>query len=272
MSVRAVAATLALSVALVPGALLASGVLSAAPAQASTCSTTLGVSSCSVSASLTITQGTVQLFASTSLSWSYILDGYDQWASGSASSLSNCLGSVSGTTCSGGSLPLLEVDDSSGTGDGWAVSAYLSSSDLPTGSVLTFDGTGTATVGDSVNSPVSIDPFSPTTPTSECDYHANGCNVAVPATTCSHSAIGFMSCPIYPVLLPATSSATSQVDLYSARASSGEGAVCFATGSPTGTGCAGATPDDYFNLGIPSSTAAASDLSTVINLTASSGP
>ncbi|HTX00728.1 MAG TPA: hypothetical protein VMD59_18250, partial [Acidimicrobiales bacterium] len=145
-------AAVALGAATMPGLSLLDGVLGTSPAQASTCSTTVGASSCSVSTSLTITQGTIQLFSASSLSWSFVLDGYDQWASGSASALAGCSGSPTGTTCSGGSLPRLEVDDSTGTGAGWAVSAYLSASDLPAEAVLAFDGTGSATIGDSVNS------------------------------------------------------------------------------------------------------------------------
>jgi hypothetical protein len=246
--------------------------LGAGPADAAACSTTAGAGQCSVATSIAITQGTIQVLAASSLSWSYVLNGYDQWASGSATNLTGCSASAGGTTCSGGTLPMLEVIDSSGTGNGWALSAYLSSADLPSGSVLAFDGTGSATVGNSTVAPVSADPFAATVPANECDYQASGCVRATPASSCSHAPLGFTSCPTYPVTVTASSGPTSQVDLYSAAASTGEGAVCFASGSPTSQNCGGTSPDDYFNLGVPASTTSASDLTTVVNLTASSGP
>ncbi len=272
LQLRTVATCVALCLASAPVALAGSLLLDAAPAQAAACSTSAGAAACSLSTSISVIQGTTQVLAASSLSWSFVLNGYDQWASGSATVLSGCSAAAGGTNCSGGSRPVLEVNDSSGTGAGWALSAYLSNADLPSGSVLTFDGTGSPTIGDSTVAPMGNDPFSATTPANECDYQASGCVVATPATTCSHGPLGFSSCPTYPVVIPASSSATSQVDLYSAAASTGEGAICFAGGSPTGPQCAGTVPDDYFNLGVPSSTTGATDATTQVNLTASSGP
>jgi len=163
------------------------------------------------------------------------------------------------------------VLDATGSGSGWALSAYLSGNDLPTGSVFHFNGTGSATFGNSQNAAISADPFAGTTPGAVCDF-ASGCTVATPASTCSHPAIGFSSCPTYPVNVATGTGATTQVDLYSAAAGTGKGAVCLASGTATGTGCAGSTTADDFNIGIPSGTAIGTYNTTTITVTASSGP
>jgi hypothetical protein len=245
----------------------------AGQAGATTCSTTTGNSSCSISTSVVVTGGTLSLESSPSLFWSFILNGYDQWASASATTLSNCSVAVTGTTCTtGATAPELEVVDATGTGNGWALSEYLSNATgLPTGAVLHFDGTGSSTLGKSQDSPIATDPFSSTTPGTVCDYGST-CTVATTATTCSHSALGFSTCPTYPVNVAAGTGATAQVDLYSARASSGLGAVCFASGTATASSCAGTTPDDFYNVGIPANVSANTYATTVINLTVSSGP
>jgi hypothetical protein len=241
-------------------------------ASATSCSTTTGNSSCSISTSVTVTGGTLTLYSSPNLYWSFVLNGYDQWASASASALAGCSGSSTGTTCStGSSSPRLEVIDATGSGSGWALSEYLSSNDLPTGTALHFDGTGSSTLGSSQDNPIGTDPFSSTTPGTVCDYGST-CSTATPATTCSHSSLGFVTCPTFPVNVSSGTSATSQVDLYSATSNSGMGAICFASGTATASGCASTTADDFYNVGIPANTASSTYGTTLINLTVSSGP
>ncbi len=244
-----------------------------APAAASACSPTAGTaagSACTVSTGVTLNAGTLSLESSAALYWQLTLNGYDQWGSASASALS-CSGvSSSGTTCSGGSAPALEVVDASGAGAGWAVSEYLASGSLPTGSVLSFDGNGSATIGDSQVSSIGTDPFASAAPTTKCDANST-CTVASAATTCSHSALGFTVCPTYPVNLAAGTSATTQADMYSAASSSGIGAICLGSGTATTVHCGGLTPDDYYNLGVPAGDTAGSTAGTMY-LTVSSGP
>jgi hypothetical protein len=50
------------------------------------------------------------------------------------------------------------------------------------------------------------------------------------------------------------------------------GAICFAAGTPSATGCAGATSSAFYNLALPATAPAASYGTTVIMLTISSGP
>ena len=240
-----------------------------ASASAAACSTTTGAGTCTMTANLSVTAGTLSLESSPSLYWSFTSSGYDQWASASATSLSSCSASGSTTTCSGGSKPTLLVLDPTGSGSGWALSEYLSSNTLPAGSVLAFDGAGSATIGNSTASPIATDPFANSTPGTVCDY-ASTCTVATAASTCSHLGLGFTSCPVYAVTLGGTS-ATSQVDLYSAAASSGMGAICFASGTATVAGCTGTSPTDYYNLGIKGSTPSGSTAAT-INMAVTSGP
>jgi len=251
------------------GGALAAVPIAAAPASAAPCSTSTGAASCTVSASVTVTAGTLTLEASPNLYWSFVGTGYDQWASGSATTLTGCIASGSGTDCSGGTAPKLLVLDGTGSGSGWAVSEYLSANTLPSGSVFHFNGAGSASMGDSQASPVSTDPFSATTPGNVCDY-ASTCTPATAASSCSHAGIGFSSCPAYAVTLGG-SDATHQVDLYSAAAATGVGAVCFASGSAAATGCTGTTPTGFFNLGIKGSTAPGTT-GTTINLAVNSGP
>ncbi|HTX00494.1 MAG TPA: hypothetical protein VMD59_17070 [Acidimicrobiales bacterium] len=236
----------------------------------SSCSTAVGTSSCTVSTSLAVTGGTLGLRSSPTLYFDVDLDGYDQWASGSASPLSGCTGSGSGTTCSGGSAPALEVIDATGSGSGWAISAYLSSSDLPSRSALDFDGAG-ASAGTSVNDPLSVSPFGAAAPAMACD-HGSDCTLPIAATSCSHSSLGITACPSYPVNLGAGSGATSQVDLYSATSGSGMGAICFASGTATSPGCGGTSGADFYDLAVPADAAAGALASTLITLTISSGP
>ena len=258
---------------LVAGLCVPLGVLVAtsSPAEATTCSTSTGNASCAVSTSVTVTGGTLTLESSPGLYWDYVLNGFDQWASGSSTSLSSCSSTNSGTTCNGGAAPRLEVIDATGSGSGWALSEYLTASDLPSGSVFHFDGSGSATVGNSQDNPISTDPFASSTPGTVCDY-GSSCTVATPAATCSHNALGFTTCPSYPVNLASGTSAAVQVDLFSSTASAGMGAICFGSGSATAAGCTGTSADDLYNLGIKANTSAVSDTSTVINLTVSSGP
>lgn len=247
-------------------------IVSTAPgASATSCSTSSGNSSCTIATSVTVTGGTLSLESSSNLYWGFVLNGYDQWASASATSLS-CTGSTSGTTCTGGTAPVLEVIDASGSGSGWSLSEYLTNaSGLPSGAVLHFDGIGSTTIGHSQNGPVATDPFSSTTPGTVCDYGST-CTVTTAATTCSHAALGYSTCPTYPVNVAAGTSSTSQVDLYSAKASSGLGAICFGSGTATAAGCTGTTPDDYYNVGLPANTSASTYTTAVVNLTVSSGP
>lgn len=238
-------------------------------ASAAPCSTSTGASNCSVTASVTVTAGTLTMLASPNLYWNFVGTGYDQWSSGSATALSGCVASGTGTACSGGTAPKLMVLDATGSGSGWAVSEYLSSNTLPSGSVLRFNGVGSASVGNSQAASISADPFSATTPGTVCDSGST-CTAAVAASSCAHVGIGFSTCPAYPVTLGGADS-THQVDLFSAAAASGSGAVCFASGSASGTGCAGTTSSAFFNLGIKGVTSPATTGAT-INLAVNSGP
>jgi hypothetical protein len=253
------------------GVVLSMGLVygSSSPASAAACSTTAGAASCTVTANLTVTAGTLTLESSPNLYWGIVQSGYDQWASASGSSLSGCAASGTVTHCTGGTAPQLEVIDGTGTASGWAVSEYLSSNTLPAGYVLAFNGSGSATYGYSQAAPIAADPFTGTTPANVCDY-ASTCSVATAATTCAHSGLGFTTCPTYPVTMGG-SSATAQVDLYSAAASSGLGAICFATGTATAVNCTGTTPSAFYNLGIKGSTGAGTTSAT-INVAINSGP
>ncbi len=239
-------------------------------AGATACSTTTGNSTCTVSTSLTITAGTLALESSGSLFWDFVLGGYDQWASGSATSLTSCTTASGATTCSGGTAPVLLAIDGTGSGSGWGISEYLSSSDLPTGTKLYFNGAGSSTFGDSTVGPIGTDPFSGTTPGTVCDF-GSSCTTATAATSCT-ARLGYTTCPTYPVDMTAGTGSTAQVDLYSAAASSGEGAVCFGSGTATATGCSGVTPADFYNMGVPSNAVQGTYGTTVVNLTITSGP
>jgi len=203
------------------------------------------------------------------LYWSFVGTGYDQWATGSASALSGCAASGAVTTCGGGTAPRLVVLDATGTSSGWAVSAYLSSNTLPTGSVLSFNGSGSSTIGNSQAAPIASSPFSGTTPATVCDY-ASTCTPASAASSCAHAGLGFSTCPSYAMTFGGAD-ATHQVDLYSAAANSGLGAVCFGSGTATATGCTGTTSSAFFNMGIKGNTAASTTGAT-INVVVSSGP
>lgn len=256
--------------ALVAGILL---VLVALPgalrASAAACSNSTGAASCTVTGNLTITAGTLSLEAPPSLYWAIVGTGYDQWASASATSLTACSAVGSLTHCSSGTAPVVQVLDATGSGSGWAVSEYLSANTLPSGYALTFNGAGGATYGYSQVSPVATDPFAGTTPGSICDY-ASTCTTPTAAGACSHAGLGFASCPAYPVTMAGTDAA-HQIDLYSAAAATGLGAVCFASGTASSTGCSGATPTAFFNLGVKGSSAPAST-SVTINMAVTSGP
>jgi hypothetical protein len=223
-----------------------------------------------VSTSVTVTGGTLTLESSPNLYWDYVLNGFDQWASASSASLTSCTATATGTTCSSGAAPRLEVIDATGSGSGWALSEYLTTNDLPFGYLLHFGGAGSATVGNSQNNPISTDPFAATTPGAVCDYGST-CTVASPSATCSHSGI-FSTCPSYPVNMASGTSSTTQMDLYSSATSAGMGAICLGSGSATALGCIGTVADDFYNLGIPANTSANSYGTTVIILTVSSGP
>ncbi|HMD44792.1 MAG TPA: hypothetical protein VKG43_01435 [Acidimicrobiales bacterium] len=244
---------------------------SAGPAGATACSTSSGNSSCTIGTSVAVSAGTLTLESSPNLYWSYVLNGYDQWASGSSATLSGCTAGGSGTTCSGGAAPRLEVVDATGSGSGWALSAYLTANDLPVGSVFHFAGAGSATVGNSQNAAIGTDPFANTTPGTVCDFGST-CTVPTAPGACSHAGLGFTSCPTYPVNMSAGTGPTAQVDLYSAAATSGLGAVCFGSGSASASGCTGTTPSDFYNIGVKANTAAAVDATTVVTETVSSGP
>jgi hypothetical protein len=264
---RGITTTLAVAFMTTALALAAPGLVGTASAAA--CSTSTGASSCTVTANLTVTAGTLTLESSPTLYWNLVSTGYDQWASGSASALSSCTASGSVTHCSGGTSPVLLVLDGTGSSSGWAVSEYLSANTLPTGAVLHFNGAGSSTMGWSQASPIGTDPFAGTTPTVVCDY-ASTCTPATAAATCSHAGLGFSSCPSYAVTMGG-SGATAQVDLYSAAANTGMGAQCFGSGTATATGCTGTTATGFFNLGIKGSTPAGSTSATV-NMAVNSGP
>jgi len=263
---RRLGATLLLAVACVAAAAV---VGCASRASAAACSATVGAASCTVTASLTLTGGTLSLESSPSLYWAFVSTGYDQWASASGAALTACGASGFATHCSSGAAPSLEVLDATGSGAGWAVSEYLSANTLPTGYALRFNGSGSATYGFSQVSPIGTNPFSGTTPANVCDF-ASSCTPATAASTCSHVALGFSTCPAYSVTMAGTS-ATTQVDLYSATAATGLGAICFATGTTTAAGCTGATPSAFYNLGIKGNTASGTT-SVTINMAVNSGP
>jgi len=214
--------------------------------------------------------GTLTLAAPPTLYWGFALNGYDQWASASATPLSGCTAGGSGTTCSGGSAPTLEVLDTTGAGSGWALSAYVAAGTVPAGSLLDFDGSGSATAGASTDSGLSAFPFSASAPATVCEFDA-GCVPVTPASSCSHPGLGFSTCPGYPVNVGAGTGPTAQVDLTSAALGTGEGKVCFAAGPPTGASCAGAAPSAFFDLGVPAAAAAGTTVGT-LTLTVSSGP
>jgi len=266
---RRIAAAVALAI--VPAVPLGTSLLASAPAGATACSLASGNASCTISTSVTVSAGTLTLESSPNLYWSYVLNGYDQWASGSSATLSGCTAGGSGTTCSGGAAPRLEVVDATGSGSGWALSAYLTANDLPVGSVFHFAGAGSATVGNSQNAAIGTDPFANTTPGTVCDFGST-CTVPTAPGACSHAGLGFTSCPTYPVNMSAGTGPTAQVDLYSAAATSGLGAVCFGSGSASASGCTGTTPSDFYNIGVKANTAAAVDATTVVTETVSSGP
>jgi hypothetical protein len=240
-----------------------------AEADAAACSSSTGASSCAVTASLTVTGGTLSIESSPNLYWTFVSSGYDQWESASGTALTSCAASGDVTHCTGGSAPVLEVLDGTGSAAGWAVSEYLTSNTLPTGYALRFNGAGGTTYGYSQVSPVATNPFAGTTPANVCDY-ASSCTTATAAASCSHSTLGFTTCPAYAVTMAGTS-ATTQVDLYSATAATGLGAICFASGIATGTGCSGTTPSAFYDLGIKGSTAAGTT-SVTINMAVNSGP
>jgi len=266
---RRIAAAVALAI--VPAVPLGTSLLASAPAGATACSLASGNASCTISTSVTVSAGTLTLESSPNLYWSYVLNGYDQWSSGSSASLSGCSAGGAGTTCAGGTAPRLEVVDATGSGSGWALSAYLSSNDLPAGSVFHFDGTGSGTFGNSQNSAIASDPFSSTTPGTVCDF-ASTCTIPTSPGSCSHAGLGFSTCPTYPVNMSAGTSAVAQVDLYSSAANSGMGAVCFGSGSASASACVGTSPSDDYNVGVKANTLAATDATTVITETVSSGP
>jgi hypothetical protein len=199
------------------------------------------------------------------------LTGYDQWASASESPLGSCGPGAGGegTACAGGSAPVIEILDDTGSGDGWALSAYLTGSgSWPGGAQLDFDGAGSATTGDSTQASLASLPFSAESIDTVCDYESS-CTPPVPASSCGHS---FSSCPSDPVVVSVAGSASQQVDLYSAAAGSGKGDNCLAFGTPSGIDCAGTTPAAYFDLGLPASAPDGSYGSADIVLTISSGP
>jgi hypothetical protein len=213
--------------------------------------------------------GTLSLAAPPELYWAIDLDGYDQWASASASPLSGCAPGSGGiaTSCAGGSEPVLEVADDTGSGDGWAIEGcFAGASGLPAGSVLDFDGSGSA-VGSSTNSPLASFPFAAATPGTVCDDGSN-CALANPPSSCSHGGSGPGSCPADPVQL----AGSAQVELYAAAAGAGEGDLCLATGAATAPGCTGTSPSACFDLGLPASARGDSYATATVTLTLASGP
>jgi hypothetical protein len=173
--------------------------------------------SCSVSGNATLTAGSLALAAPASISWSATLNGSDQ---------------------SVGAAATLEPIDATGSGDGWAVTvtstSFMSASPaatLPT-SALSVNGSDSSQSGTSA-------------PGGTC---ASGSSCTLPSET---------SAPVtYPLSVPAGSSEPTPVDLYTAKASTGEGAVNLAS--------------DWW-LSIPGSALAATYTST-ISLAIVSGP
>ncbi len=273
---------------LLAAALVSAGAAVAVPlalpgVAAATACTTAGVSSaspdaCTIGTSVTIDAGTFTVVSSPTLYWQFVLSGYDQWASASSTTLGSCSVSSGATACSGGTQPVLLAVDATGAGKGWNISEYISSSDLPSGSALYFNGAGSTTYGDSTVAPVSTTDggFTATTPSTVCDY-ASTCTNATPTSgsVCGNypgGTAGSTSCPADPVNMLASTSSTAQEDLYSAESTTGVGAICFATGTATARGCASTTNTAFYNLGIPSSALAGTYASTVVNIQINAGP
>jgi YVTN family beta-propeller protein len=227
-----------------------------------------GSSGCALSADLAVSPGTLSLAGPSELYWDDVLSGYGQWETASVAALAGCSEAGAATTCNGGALEGLEVVDATGSGDGWALTEYLTSSDLPSGSLLDFAGAA-STPGDSTVAPLTSFPYSATTVGTVCDLGA-ACTPASAPTSCS--VLSGFACPSYPVQLPTATGPLNQVELFSATPGSGMGAVCLGTGAASAAGCAGITPRGVFVLGLPAYAEAATDASTVINLTVSSGP
>ncbi|HTX00802.1 MAG TPA: hypothetical protein VMD59_18620, partial [Acidimicrobiales bacterium] len=138
------------------------------------CSAGSGSAGCALTTTVSVQGGTLAVEASPQLYWDVVLNGYDQWEGASASTLSGCSAGTTGTSCAGGSAPVLEVTDATGSGSGWAVSAYLSGSDLPAGAALDFGGAGSPTPGSSLDDPLSSYPYAPSAPSTVCD-HGSAC-------------------------------------------------------------------------------------------------
>src|SRR4030081_3099239 len=62
-------------------------------ASAAACSTATGAASCTVTARVTGTAGTLTLESSPNLYWNVVGTGYDQWGSGSSTALGGCAAS-----------------------------------------------------------------------------------------------------------------------------------------------------------------------------------
>lgn len=240
-------------------------------ASAAACSTSSPQSSCTVTASLTLTAGTLALQSSPNLYWGIDATGYDQWASGSGATLSSCnISAGTVTHCTGGAAPTLEVINPASQ-TGWSLTEYFSGSTLPAGTVIHFDGAGSTTYGYSqLPAAAGADPFASTTPANVCDFGST-CTAATPAATCSDAGLGFVTCPTYPVTMGG-SSPTAQVDLYSASSATGIGAICFATGTATAAGCTGGTPDAFYNMGVKATAVAAGSYSVTVNMAVNTGP
>jgi hypothetical protein len=253
--------------------LLATGAAAAGAGDAAgaACSTSTGAATCTIATNVAVSAGTLTVESSPTLYWSYVINGYDQWASGSATALTGCTGGSAGTACSSGTAPKLVVLDGTGAAAGWSVSSYLSSSNLPAGSVLHFSGAGSSTNGTSTVSPRAVDPFASTVPANVCDYGST-CTPATVAGACSHVPLGYSACPSYPVDLGAGTGAAAQVNMYSATAATGIGAICFGSGTASAAGCASIVPSDFSNLGIRGNTPAGTYAATVVNIAVNSGP
>ncbi|HTW97428.1 MAG TPA: PKD domain-containing protein, partial [Acidimicrobiales bacterium] len=230
----------------------------------------VGAAGCALSTDLAVSPGTLSLAAPQALYWDDVISGYGQWETASTAALAGCTSLDAATTCDGGQAGGIEVDDATGSGDGWSISEYLATSDLPAGSLLDFTGAASQP-GDSTVASLTTFPYAGMTTGTICD-HGAACTPAVPPAWCTSGGLAATACPGYPLRLATLAGPQEQVQLFTAAAGSGMGAVCLASGSTSGAGCAGATPRGVFVLGLPAFARAGTDAATVIELTVASGP
>lgn len=161
-------------------------VMSANPAGATTCDGTnppgsittqtggSNVSSCTITGSATVTGGSLSAAVPTSLAWSQTLSGVDEYSV---------------------VAPSLTVDDSTGSGDGWTISASATQFSGPDGTTTVTLPTGALSVnGNSSGSDQAAQDAS-TAPKSAC---GTGSSCLVPSDSLSYPVtLGSSSSPIF---------------------------------------------------------------------------